>query len=285
MSSTLLAVPVTSPDGRVGEAVLLSPSGDVVRPLVLSVHGSGGSPTGAPHAALAADLEGRGIPSLRVSTRQSGDGVNLDAFSDSVRDIEAAFWEAVRRGYRRIILHGHSLGSAQVAFLAANLWRPEIAGVILTGAFADLPFKTRHLLVGDDQEYRAMAEQARAAVAEGDPARILPIPLRWLQGQSTPVSARHFLSYRDTASGVARTVSWIVRIPYPILLVRDEHDPIVSHAEFDQLRGALHDSIAPRVTALELPSPEGSFGHGFVGSGEVLATTVADWIDTLEKDE
>ncbi|MFB2599330.1 alpha/beta hydrolase [Herbiconiux sp. P17] len=276
---------ITSVDGRVGRALLLEPGAPADTTLFLSAHGSGERPEDAMHTELAVGLAEQGLASLRVRTRQSGDGVNTDLFYDSVRDIEAAFWSAAARGYTRIVLHGHSLGSTQAAYLAATLWRPELVGVVLTGAFSRLPWKSRHLLIGDDEIYRTLRAEARAAVVDEHPGEALPTGMPWIFGGSVPVSARHFLSYRDTRSAGARTAEWLPRIPYPVAMIRDEHDPVVAHWEFDELRASARGGISPSVTSLELASVAGPDSHWFEHSRDQLVDTVADWIGALPTEE
>jgi hypothetical protein len=280
-SAAATELDITSADGRVGRALLLEPGTVAGTTLFLSVHGSGERPEDAMHTELAEGLAERGIASLRVRTRQSGDGVNTDLFYDSVRDIEAAFWAAVARGYTRIVLHGHSLGSTQAAYLAATLWRPQLVGVVLTGAFSRLPWKSRHILIGDDEIYRTLRAEARAAVVDDHPGGTLPTGMPWIFGRSVPVSARHFLSYRDTRSAGARTVEWLPRIPYPVAIIRDEHDPVVAHWEFDELRASARGGISPSVTAVELVSVAGPDSHWFEHSRDQLIIIVADWIGAL----
>jgi hypothetical protein len=54
-----------------------------------------------------------------------------------------------------------------VAFYAATDWDPSIRGVILTGAIANVPWKARHILIQDEDAYRALAQAARDAVRAG----------------------------------------------------------------------------------------------------------------------
>lgn len=276
---------VVSPDGRVGRALLIEPHDPARTVLLLSVHGSGEEPEDSMHTALAEGLFAHGIASLRVRTRQSGHAVNTDLYYDSVRDVEAAFWAAVARGYRRIVLHGHSLGSTQSAYLAATLWRPELRGVVLTGAFSRLPFKTRHMLVGDDDTYRALREEARTAVAARAFGDELPTRMPWIFGRAVPVTAAHFASYRDTRAAGAWTVEWLPRVPYPILMLRDNHDGVVAHWEFDELRAAAAEGISPAFTAVELASHPGADAHWFEHSRAALVDAIAAWIVNLPTED
>src|SRR5213075_1184743 len=96
--------------------------------------------------------------------------------------------------HKSIVLHGHSLGNIQVQYFAANNWEPEIKALVLTGMFGNLPWKSRHILV----------------------------QMNWITGQKVPMTAQHFLTYRWENSSAADGTYWIRRVPYPILMVRDE---------------------------------------------------------------
>jgi pimeloyl-ACP methyl ester carboxylesterase len=270
---------ITSLDGRTGIAVLLSPeAADAGAPLVISVHGSGGSITSQPVNLLSRGLSARGIPVLAIDTRQSNEAVNTDSFYATVRDIEAAFWVARSLGYDRVVLHGHSLGTSQVTFFAATHAHREIVGVLLTGMFADLPWKSRHLLIDDEKAYARLGQEAIEAARRGDFGAVLSEPMRWLHGAEMPVTAQHFLSYRQTAIAGARSVDWIARVPYPLLMVRDEHDPVINYFEPGQLEVAANAGISPSVANVLLPSPEGTNGHAFESTGDALVDLAAPWV-------
>jgi alpha-beta hydrolase superfamily lysophospholipase len=137
--------------------------------LIVQVHGSGGNFASLPLRATARPLSARGYAALSISTRQHDERVNTDNFFELRRDIEAAVATAKALGYGSLVLQGHSLGTAQVAFYAATDWDPAIRGVILTGAIAKLPWKSRDILIQDEDAYRALAQAARDAVRAGRP--------------------------------------------------------------------------------------------------------------------
>lgn len=274
---------VTSLDGRRGPVAHLRPEHvEPGTPLVLSVHGSGGSIGSRPVRTLALGLSGRGVPVLAINTRQSGAAVNTDAFYATVRDVEAAYWVARSLGYERIVLHGHSLGTSQVTYFAATHWHPTTAGVVLTGMFADLPWKSRHLLIDDEPTYHALTGEAVQAVQAGEYDRVLSTGMSWLGGKTVPVTAQHFLTYRRVGTAGARSIDWIARVPYPILMVRDEHDTVIHDFEPGWLEAALGNGISPAFESVSLPSPAGTEGHRFDGSSDALVETVAGWLGKLE---
>jgi hypothetical protein len=274
---------LTSVDGRTGLAAHLLPEQVATDlPMVISVHGSGGSIVSQPVRTLSLGLSTLGVPVLSINTRQSGDAVNTDNFYATVRDIEAAYWMARSLGYQRIVLHGHSLGTCQVEFFAATHWHDSTVGVVLTGMFADLPWKSRHLLINNEATYRELTEEAVEAVRSGEYSRTLAAGMPWLGGKTMPVSAEHFLTYRRVGLAGARSTEWIARIPYPVLMIRDEHDTVIHDFEPGWLEAAVEHGLSPAVKSVSLSSAEGTEGHRFDGSRDELVATVANWLAGLD---
>ncbi len=155
-------------DGFKIQAALWQPEGmptDIT--IIVQVHGSGGNLASLPLRVIARALSARGYAALGISTRQHDEHVNTDNFFDVRQDIEAAVVTAKALGFRSIILQGHSLGTVQAAFYAATDWDPTIKAVILTGAFGKLPWKSRHILIQDEERYRALAVASREALKAG----------------------------------------------------------------------------------------------------------------------
>ena len=182
--------------------------------------------------------------------------MNTDNFFDVRRDIEAAVATVRALGYRSILLLGHSLGTVQVEFYAAPDWDPTIKAVILTGAFGKLPWKSRHILIQDEDSYKALGEASLAALKAGKAGEILPFKMRWLGGVETPVTAQHFLTYRDERTSAADGTFWISRIPRPILIVRDEADGVVLPFEPYMLLSAAQaeGSLVPSIKYVLVPT-------------------------------
>jgi len=221
----------------------------------VQVHGSGGNLASLPLRVIARALSAQGYAALSISTRQHDEHVNTDNFFEVRRDIEAAIVTAKALGYRSIILQGHSLGTVQVAFFAAIDWDTAIKAVILTGAFGKLPWKSRHILIQDEEKYRVLASASRGALKVGTSAEILPINMRWIGGIETPITAQHFLTYRDEQASAADGTYWIPRIPRPILIVRDEADGVVLPFEPYMLLSAAQaeGSLVPSIKYVLVP--------------------------------
>ena len=135
--------------------------------MIVQVHGSGSNFAELPLRAVARALSPRGYAALSISTRQHDANVNTDNFFDVRKDIEAAVATAKALGYGTIVLEGHSLGTIQVQYYAATNWDPAIKAVILTGPFGRLPWKSRNIIIQNEDTYKALGEAARSAVAAG----------------------------------------------------------------------------------------------------------------------
>jgi len=250
--------------------------------LVVMVHGSGGSYRRSPQSGLGRRLAANGYASLAIDTRQHDDAINTDNFFDVRRDIEAAVATGRALGYRRLVLLGHSLGNIQVQFYAATTWDRDIKAVMLLGAFASLPWKSRSILVQDEGSYKSLTDAAMKSLRDGTLDKVLPVKMRYFTGQDVAVTGQHVLTYRWDKSSVADGTYWIHRIPLPILLVRDEADGVVLPFEPHALLAAAHGegSLVPSIDFVLLPDrqPASLRGHSFEGNEQPLADTVTKWL-------
>ena len=282
--TTLRFLTIKAIDNSPVDAALWQPANRSVEatPLVISVHGSGGTFHGNPNGFLAKGLAAKGYGVLGINTRQSGTRVNTDNFLDVRRDLEAATYTARALGYRRLVLHGHSLGNIQVQFYAATNWDKDIKAVVLTGMFGNLPWKSRHLLVQDEQNWKQLLEAAMQARRDAKDEEVMPVQMSWITGERVPVTGRHFLTYRSEPTSTADGTYWIRRVPYPILMVRDEGDAIVQAFEPYMLLSAATTapSLVPAIKFVLLPNKvRGPAEHTFVNNREPLVNTVTGWLD------
>jgi pimeloyl-ACP methyl ester carboxylesterase len=250
--------------------------------IIVGVHGSGENLASLPLRATARGLSAKGYAALSISTRQHDEHVNTDNFFEVRRDIEAGVATVKALGYRSIVLHGHSLGTVHVQYYAATDWDPAIKAVILTGAFGKLPWKSRHILIQDEDNYKTLAEASLGALKAGKAAEILPIKMRWLDGVETPVTAQHFLTYRNEQTSAADGTYWISRSPRPALMVRDEADGFVLPFEPYMLLSAARaaGSLVPSIEYVLLPNhrPPSKECHLFTDNTEALIDAVSSWL-------
>jgi pimeloyl-ACP methyl ester carboxylesterase len=271
-------------DGFKVDAALWQPDG--VPPdrstILVQVHGSGSNLAELPLRAVARALSSKGYAALSISTRQHDTNINTDNFLDVRKDIEAAVATAKALGYTSIVLQGHSLGTIQVEYYAATNWDPALKAVVLTGPFGKLPWKSRNIIIQDDDTYKELGAAARRATAAGHTADILPMKMPYLNGRQTPVTAQHFLTYRDELSSAADGTYWIPRIPHPILMLRDQADGIVLPFEPYMLLSAAHGdgSLVQGITYEVVPDmhPIGPAGHTFTDNTQPLIDRVSAWL-------
>jgi len=250
--------------------------------MIVQVHGSGGNLAGLPLRAEARALSAKGYAALTISTRQHDERVNTDNFFDLRKDIEAAVATAKALGYTSIVLEGHSLGTVQVEYYVATNWDPVIKAVILTGAFGKLPWKSRNILIQNEDTYKELSEAARGAVKAGKPADIISMKMPFTAGRQTPVTAQHFLTYRDEQTSAADGTYWMARIPRPVLIVRDQADGIVLPFEPYMLLSAAHSegSLVQGIQYVMLPNerPPSPAGHFFTDTTQQLIDTISQWL-------
>jgi pimeloyl-ACP methyl ester carboxylesterase len=232
--------------------------------------------------AIAKALSPKGYAALTISTRQHDRNINTDNFFDIRKDIDAAVATAKALGYTSILLEGHSLGTVQTEYYAATNWDPAIKGVILTGPFGKLPWKSRNILIQNEDAYMALRAAAHDALKAGKAADVLPVKMPYLGGAQSAVTAQHFLTYRDEGSSAADGTYWIPRIPHPIILLRDQADGVVLPFEPHMLVSAAHadGSLVPSIRYVLVPDqhPVGPAGHVFTDNTQPLVDAVSAWL-------
>jgi len=275
---------ITAIDGSRVDAVISQPNSKTAAntTLVVTVHGSGGSYDSDPNGFLARLLPAKGYAVLGINTRQSGARINTENFLEVRRDIEAAVYTARALGYHTIILHGHSLGNIQVLYYAANNWDSDIKAVVLSGMFANLPWKSRHMLVQNEESFAQLHEASLKSLREGKQAVVLPIQMRRTGTQGEPVTGQHFLTYRAEQSSTADGTYWIRRVPQPILMLRDGGDTTIQAFEPYMLLSAATapGSLVPRIKYVIVPNSKGPNprGHRFSDNQEPFASAIAAWL-------
>lgn len=283
-ATTLRFLSIKAMDGFAVDAALLQPTGRAPADttLVVSVHGSGGNFHYDPNGFLSRGLAAKGYAVLGINTRQHDAKVNTDNFLDVRRDLEAAVYTARALGYRKLVMHGHSLGNIQVMFYTATNWDADLKAVVLTGMFANLPWKSRHLLVQDEENFRQLSEAAMKSLHDGTLEQVLPVRMGWITGEKVPLTGQHFLTYRWEPTSVADGTFWIRRVPRPIVMIRDAGDAIIQPFEPYMLLSAATSagSLVPSAKLVVLPNAKGRSpaAHGFVDNKQPLIDTVAGWL-------
>ena len=199
-------------------------------------------------------------------------GAAFERFRDCVLDLRTVIAFARRRGYRRIVLAGHSTGANKSLYYAATAADRRVAGLMLLGPISDIAGEARR--IGPRELARRVARASRLAAAD----RRALVPIAWGFW-----SARRYLSlYR---SGEAEDVfpyhragaRWAalraVQVPLAVIIGgRDEFLDRTPEALIDAFaaQSARAASFTGRVIAGAL--------HGFEAHEVAVARAIVDWI-------
>ncbi len=295
--STLTYLSIKTVDGVRNKAALWRPVNKAVADttMVISVHGGGNDFTQVPVRALGIGLSPKGYAVLAINDRQSGsENESRDNFYDISTDIDAALQTAKALGYRRIVIHGQSLGSTHVLFYAATHWDPVIKGVIVSAAMANLPW-ANHNKYGNADVYQLRRKTAHEALKAGNWSERMQLDKSpsssVLDNRDTnpgdmpfvpESSAQFFVTYEDYLSAGADSTYWIHRIPHPVLVVRSESDGLERSIEGTWLLSAARDegSLVPDMTYAVVPDSHApsAAGHAFVYNSDQYVDTVQKWL-------
>jgi pimeloyl-ACP methyl ester carboxylesterase len=231
--------------------------------------------------ALSTRLDRAGVGYFKFNTRGhdivAGRGRRLagaafERFADSVLDLRTVIDFVRRRGYRRIILAGHSTGANKVLYYAAKTADRRVAGLILLGPISDVAGEAKRLGPRELGRRVALAER----LARRDSRALVPPAWGFW-------SARRYLSlYRPGGAedvfpyyrpGACWTVLRAIRVPVAVMVGgRDEFldrpaEALVEAFETNATRSrSFTGLVVPRAL------------HGFQGQEDALAEAIVRWI-------
>jgi pimeloyl-ACP methyl ester carboxylesterase len=274
-------------DGVALHGALYTPEAERPHDLVLlAYHGSGGCFYAGPCGFLAPGVSTRGYAGLGMNLRDHGRYYDRATFEPCARDIAAAVDLLRERGFRRIVLFGHSLSVTQILYYLAHGPDPAVCGAILSGGHWDLAgdrWQAWLKLRPDNPHagFEQLASECQDLVDHGRGAEYVTVP--WWQpdpAKPTPndyrsISAQTFLSYYGPDSN-CRACKWIGSVQVPVYIVTHSIvDTFASPAMAEKLRAGA--TAAPFVDFINI---EGS-GHFYIGYEEQLITVVGDWLDKV----
>ncbi len=199
-------------------------------------------------------------------------GAAFERFADSVLDLRTVIDFVRRRGYRRIVLAGHSTGANKVLYYAAKTRDRRVAGLILLGPISDIAGEAKRLGPRELRRRVALAER----LARRDPRALVPRAWGFW-------SARRYLSlYRPGGAedvfpyyrpGARWTALRAIRVPIAVMVgSRDEFldrpaEGLVEAFEANATRArSFTGTIIPRAL------------HGFQAHEDTLAQAIVRWI-------
>ena len=278
-------VSVSTRDGVVLEGVAVHPRGRR-RTALVWVHGLGSTfSSGQPLIrVLSARLNAAGIGYLKLNTRGHGvvtragkrlAGAAFERFAESVHDLRAAVALAIRSGYRRVILAGHSTGANKALHYMARTRDRRVAGLILLGPVSDVAGERKR--IGRRELARRVAAAER--LARRDPEAL--VPRAWgFRGAARFVSLYRPGEAEDVFPYYRPDADWraLRRVRVPTAVIVGSRDEYLDRRAAELVAAFERNATGARAfTGIIVPRAP----HGFRGHEPALAREVVRWARTV----
>lgn len=216
--------------------------------------------------ALMLEAPRAGLDLLLFNNRGAELDTNTERFTDCVEDLDAALRWARGRGYRRVVLIGHSTGCQKITWYQLRRRHPAVRGLVLAALGDDLAITRREL----GRRYRSWLARARRLAARGRGGQPLPAVCKRF-------TARRFLSVADPDALEAGLFNFggplrrFARLRLPVLAVfpaREQYAVLPVAEMARRLRRARPDcavSVVPRAD------------HSFRGAEVRAARLILAW--------
>jgi len=271
-----------------GGAIFTAPK-DSARPVaIILIHGWGVNFYQPTYVAIGRGLAERGYTSIAGNTRMHDLG-NVEAWrgdkrirgggywgvtSEEVRDLAAWVDFAEERGFKRVILVGHSAGAAAVRIYAAEKQDPRVVGMVLAsgGIGAAGPQDPDQLA----QATRLVAQGEGEALVR-DPKRSFPSYISaatMLDMANTPPEIKDFFGVQTATTNPALT-----RIRCRLLAFYGTWGDVGGKKELELLKSCIRrqPSGPARLDTAMIQHAD----HMYAGEEGQVAETIAKWADTL----
>jgi alpha-beta hydrolase superfamily lysophospholipase len=230
---------------------------------------------------LATRLNAAGIGFFKFNNRGHGvvagrgkqlAGAAFERFTQSVEDIRAMVAFARKRGYRRIILAGHSTGANKVLYYAACGRDRRVGGLILLGPVSDVAAEAKRLGARELRRRVAAAQK----IARRDPRALVPRAWGFW-------SARRYVSlYRpgeveDVFPYYRPRARWTAlrSVRLPVAAVVGSRDEYLDRRPQELLEAFRRNAVRARSFTGTVVS---GARHGFQNRERMLAELVVRWI-------
>ena len=254
---------------------------------VLVVHGSVGNYlTGVPRR-ISFGLAKAGFTVMSVNTRMANYGVIFGGglMHRTPLDLDAAIDLLRRRGFRRIVLLGFSMGATVVTHYQALRQPPEVVGVATLAHPASLPaaLRLRWEHFGADPGYEEVVELVHTHLAPDfeDARRDRIFIVRRARGfGERPLDGevwtyRTWWHSRGPRAPHAESRLRIGHVTVPLAIVQAGEDELVRDAEGAELEAIARQGDCPSVYRTTIPDAD----HVFTGCDADLTEAVVAWLD------
>ena len=276
-------------NGREVQGGIFSPDPKLFKPpatAIVLVHGVESYWYSAPTMFMGCLFAEAGYTVLGYNGVHSGDTFRTSEFDTAVSEAGDTVAFMSSRGFDRIFLVGHSLGTPIVEYYQGDKPHPSVKALGVYGPHIDIPAVTRDSLLGPEL-YDQFARECRELVAagRGDELRLLP----FREGKFVITSAKTFLSYRDVKTSKANVEKSIGNITVPFLIVYDDGDNIQGKGTITRratIAARLKEKAvnSPRTDVVVIPSSPGNSpfqAHLFVNNEKLVAAKTVAWLETV----
>lgn len=199
-------------------------------------------------------------------------GGSLEKFEDSIKDIKAYIDFLSRRGYKNIILEGHSTGCQKITYYESKTRDKKIKGLIELSPADDVAVSK--ILLGD--KYSKAIEIAKKMVKEGKDTE--PVP-EWMSFYPL-LSAKTFLTITDPESSSGRIFYYsgglkeIKNVNCPVLVIFGSEDKYEASPQkkLQILKNKVKNCSVKLIEAAD---------HWFTGHEEELKDSISSWTEKI----
>jgi pimeloyl-ACP methyl ester carboxylesterase len=278
---------VQSKDDITNAGAIFAPPKESAKPIaVLWIHGWGSNFYFPTYVKIGRALAERGYTCITANTRMHDIGTKAGwrgekpifggrywgLISQEPQDLAAWIDFAIARGYKGVVLAGHSAGTVAVRTYQAQKQDQRVVGIVYaSGAIRTGTFSP-------DPELLA---QARRLVADGRGDYLLSVPNRpACESAATYLDLAKIYSEQRDFFGVETPKAPVSRIRCPILAWFGTKEPDVgTAADLELLKSSLkrQESGPSRVDTAMIRGAD----HDYRGEEAQVAQTIAKWADTL----
>jgi pimeloyl-ACP methyl ester carboxylesterase len=254
---------------------------------VLVVHGSVGNYLSGVPRRVSFGLANAGFTVMSVNTRMANYGVIFGGglMHRTPLDVDAALAVLRRRGFRRIVLLGFSMGATIVTHYQALRQPPDVVGVCTLAHPASLPaaLRLRWDHFGADPGYEEVTELVHRRLAPDfeDAARDRIFLVRRARGfGDRPLDGeiwtyRTWWHARGPRAPHAESRLRIGHVTVPLAIIQAGEDELVREREGAELEALARQGDCPSVIRATVPDAD----HVFTGCDEDLIDTTVGWLD------
>lgn len=224
---------------------------------------------------LATNNRGSGIYELEEGFVPHG--AALEHFEDCLLDIDAWIEFVQSKGYKKIVLEGHSFGTEKVVYYAAKGKHKDMVAAIVLLGFSD-SYGTQERYI--QRPGKELMSEALQLLKNGKPHQLLPDMHAQADG-ALPASATTYVNFFTPGSELSKALPF--RNGKELPLVRKTQVPILGViGDLDEEYTIIPIRDAMTLLTSENPLAEvhqiKNSSHGFDGKEDELAAVIADFL-------